>query len=668
MSAQADYSRRKNEEKSECGKIPPPKDPARKARGEKSLLTFAKDYFPRRFKEEFGKPHLELIRSLERIIRHGGLHAVAIPRGYGKTAITDVAVLWAVLYGHRSYVAYFAATGPMARKRIIAVKRELMTNKGLGEDFPEVCKPIRHLKNVSQRAHSATCEGEPTRIIWAASQIVFPTIAKYPKTSGAAIECGGLLAASRGLNITTEEGEVRRPDIAILDDPQTRKSAKSRGQTKDREDIINGDLLYLAGHDTTMACACSITIMYDDDLGDRLTDRNRNPQWNGQREKMLIAFPKRMDLWDRYGAMQRAGETKQASAFYRKNRKPMDRGGKVTWDGMGDEGEDSPLQHAMNLYYRDRNAFMCEAQGTPEQPDQGDVIVLTAPMILGKRSEFQPLVCPPNTLKITAFADVHKPLLYYAVAAYGPQMTGQLLTFGAWPDQGKHYWTLTTAQRTIQQSLPTLGTLQAQILAALQNLGRMLAGLNIVRPDGKRQPVDLLMVDANWGETTDQVYQFAAGAPLPTLPSHGRYYGARHKPLGTSTPEAGANYGQHWMVPPIRPHRQARAAIWDTNRWKSDLARAIAAPPGTPGAWYLPSMPDDHLRMLTEHLLAEKAAKITGPYGDVDEYVLLPNEDNHLFDCCVGTLVGASILGLTRTAVPVAAKPVAKKSKTTVRF
>lgn len=658
----------------EIGDLPPVANPKRRANG-KHLTAFCALYFPRRFNQYFGKPHQQLIKALETIIKRGGLKAVALPRGYGKTTIIDTAVLWSMLYGHRSYVAYLAATGPLAKKRVLSLKRELATNPLLQEDFPEVCYPIRKLQGLSQRAHGQTYQGKPTSIVWGTSQIVLPTIDGSP-SSGAVIECGGLLAAVRGLQHVTTEGEVRRPDIAVLDDPQTRKSAKSRIQTQTREELVTGDLLYLSGHDKPIACVCSCTVIYDGDLAARLTDRKRNPEWQGQRERMLDAFPDRMDLWDQYGDLRRQelaekGTAAAANALYRSHRKQMDKGAKVTWDGMGSKEEDSPIQHAMNLYYRDRAAFACEAQNEPEQPGTGDIVQITLPMILGKRSEYPPLTCPPNTQKITAFIDVHKPLLYYALAAYGPQLAGQLLAFGTWPRQSKHYFTLTTAQRTIQTALPSLGTLQAQILRALREAAGMLLALEIKRPDGKRQPIDLLMVDANWGATTDQVYEFAASAPLPTLPSHGRFYGARHKPIGMGQPEAGANVGPNWMVPPMRPHRQSRAGVWDTNRWKADFCRALALPPGTPGGWCLPAMPEDHIRMLAEHLQAEAAVRVSGPYGEVDEFSLKPNEDNHLLDCCVGTLVGASITGLTRTPTPTTTTPPkqsVQRPKRTVRF
>jgi hypothetical protein len=665
-------SRRDSAADAEIGELPPVEHPERVRKCGQSLKLFLTSYFPRKFKKPFGKPHETLIGDLQRVIRQGGLKAVALPRGYGKTTIIDGAAMWAALYGYRRYVAYIASTGPIARKRIQSIKKALTTTDELAGDFPAVCVPLRKLRNVSQRVHSQTYQGQHTAVVWSATQIVLPTIAGAT-ASGSVIECNGLLSAVRGLQHATATGEVIRPDIVIGDDPQTRKSAKSKGQTQQREELVTGDLLYLSGHDTPMACIISATVIYPDDLADRLTDRKRNPEWNGQREKMLAAWPDRMDMWDRYGDLRREelrakGTATAATTFYRANRDAMDTGAVVTWEGLGYRGELSPLHHAMNLYYRDRASFFCEGQNDPEQPGQGGATVVTTALILAKKSEYPPLVCPAGTVKVTAFADVHKTVIYYAVAAYGEYLTGNLLAAGTWPAQGRHYFTLSTAPKTIQRALPTLGTIQAQILAALQATGAMLKGLPIQRPDGKRQPIDLLCVDGNWGETTDQVYQFAAASPLCCLVSHGRYYGARHKPIGASKQEAGTDSGPNWIVPPIRANRQTRAVVWDTNRWKADFFRALAAPPGTPGAWYLYQSPDDHLRMLAEHLLAESSVRTSGPYGEVDEYTLKPNEDNHLLDCCVGTLVAASVLKISRDGTRPAVGQSSPRPKRTVKF
>jgi hypothetical protein len=126
--------------------------------------------------------------------------------------------------------------------------------------------------------------------------------------------------------------------------------------------------------------------------------------------------------------------------------------------------------------------------------------------------------------------------------------------------------------------------------------------------------------------------------------------------------------GANRIIPPMRPHRQTRAVTWDVNRWKTDFRRAIASPLGTPGTWslYRATSDKEHL-MLAEHLVSETAALTSGPYGELEEWSLRPGEDNHLVDCAIGTLVAASIRGVTREGFQQPRKPAAKPART-VKF
>ena len=36
------------------------------------------------------------------------------------------------------------------------------------------------------------------------------------------------------------------------------------------------------------------------DVADQLTNKQRNPQWNGDVRRMIDAWPERMDLWEKY--------------------------------------------------------------------------------------------------------------------------------------------------------------------------------------------------------------------------------------------------------------------------------------------------------------------------------------------------------------------------------
>ena len=51
-----------------------------------------------------------MIRKIEAAVLHGGLFALAMPRGNGKTTICERAMLWACLYGYRRFGCLIGAT------------------------------------------------------------------------------------------------------------------------------------------------------------------------------------------------------------------------------------------------------------------------------------------------------------------------------------------------------------------------------------------------------------------------------------------------------------------------------------------------------------------------------------------------------------------------------
>ncbi len=83
---------------------------------------------------------------------HGGLFALAMARGSGKSSIAEVACIWAVLYGHRNFVCLIGSDEGHACDMLDSIKTELDSNELLLADFPEVCFPIHALDGISNRA------------------------------------------------------------------------------------------------------------------------------------------------------------------------------------------------------------------------------------------------------------------------------------------------------------------------------------------------------------------------------------------------------------------------------------------------------------------------------------------------------------------------------------
>jgi hypothetical protein len=62
-------------------------------------------------------------------------------------------------------------------------------------------------------------------------------------------------------------------------------------QTNYLELSIDEDMLELAGPDTKIAAVMPCTVTFPNDLSGRFLDRDRHPEWRGERFKTLYSFP-----------------------------------------------------------------------------------------------------------------------------------------------------------------------------------------------------------------------------------------------------------------------------------------------------------------------------------------------------------------------------------------
>ena len=215
----------------DIGEIPAVVDPARKARCEISFRDFCETYFQDVFYFPWSDDHLRVIDKIEKAVRTGGLFAMAMPRGSGKTVMCQTAVLWSALIGATPFVCLIAASAERARDLLENIKIWLETNPLLAADFPEATYPIQCLERITNRQKGQKYHGEPTRIDWASDRIVLPTIAGS-KASGVVISSSGMKGSDiRGQNYARADGQVVRPQLVMIDDPQTTESAWSPSQS-----------------------------------------------------------------------------------------------------------------------------------------------------------------------------------------------------------------------------------------------------------------------------------------------------------------------------------------------------------------------------------------------------------------------------------------------------
>ena len=636
----------------DIGELPAVVNPARKERAATDFRFFCEAYFPRIFYLPWSTDHLKIIAKIEQAVLHGGLFAMATPRGFGKTSLCEAACLWAVLYGHREFVALIGSSEGHATNLLRDIKIQLETNSQLKEDFPEVCHPIVALDGITNRCKGQLYQGKRTFIEWTADRIVLPTI-QGSAASGAILTVAGITGQIRGMSHQRPDGRIVRPSLVILDDPQTDESARSPSQCAAREATITGAVLGLGGPGNKIAAIMPCTVITPGDLADNFLNREKHPEWNGERLKLIYSFPTRKDLWAEYGKVlaegYRSGQGMAlATEFYQAHQAEMDEGAVVAWPVRFNHDELSAVQHAMNLLLQNVQAFWAEYQNEPKLDDQAERPPLQADEITARTNRLPRGTAPLQTRHITASIDVHQNLLYYCVVAWHEGFSGAVIDYGTWPPQPTTYTTLNNAPATLADRYPEM-SLEAMVYAALNDLTAHILSREWEQETGGILRIERCLIDANWGRTTDIIYEFVRRSPHAAilLPSHGRFFGASSRPISESTPRPHEKVGQNWRLM-CSSTRAIRYVIIDTNFWKSFVVSRLRTPLGEKGALTLFGDNPHRHRMLADHLCAEVAIPVTARGRTVEEWRVRPGySDNHLFDCLVMAAVGASIQGIS---------------------
>jgi hypothetical protein len=218
----------------DIGDLPNVVDPVRKARAAGDFRFFCDSYFPLTFHLPWSQDHLKVIASIEQAVLRGGLFAMAMPRGSGKSTISECACIWAVLYGHREFVCLIGSDEGHAMDMLDAIKMELDGNDLLLADFPEAVYPIQALDGIANRCNGQLYKGERTHIGWTAREVVLPTLKPdgwlqheelrpfvrddgTSKASGAIIKVAGITGRIRGMKYKRADGKTVRPSLLVLD-------------------------------------------------------------------------------------------------------------------------------------------------------------------------------------------------------------------------------------------------------------------------------------------------------------------------------------------------------------------------------------------------------------------------------------------------------------------
>jgi len=635
----------------DIGDLPEVVSHERKERAASDFRFFCDSYFPLTFHLPWSPDHLKVIAKIEQAVLRGGLFAMAMPRGSGKTTICECACIWAVLYGHRDFVCLIGSDEGHAMDMLESIKMELDGNDLLLEDFPEVVYPIQALDGIANRCNGQLHKGERTHIGWTAREIVLPTM-PGSAGSGAIIKVAGITGRIRGMKYKRADGHTVRPSLVVLDDPQTDESARSLSQCATREGILAGAILGLAGPGKKISGIMPCTVIRPSDMADNILSRDKHPEWNGERTKMVYSFPTEEKLWQRYGelhgeSLRTHGDIRLATEFYASERATMDAGAFIAWPERYNHDELSAIQHAMNLKLQDEAAFFAEYQNEPLPDETAEADELTADQIAGKLNRLERSVVPIGCNHLTMFIDVQANLLFFVVAAWEDDFTGYVIDYGTFPDQQRPYFTLRDARHTLAAVTKASG-LEGSIYAGLERLTGECLTREWRRDDGAVLRIERCLIDANWGSSTDVIYQFCRQSVHSgiVLPSHGRFVGASSQPFSEYKRRPGDRVGHNWRMPNVAGKRAVRHVVYDTNFWKSFVHARLAVSIGDRGCLSLFGKSSDQHRLFAEHLSAEYRVKTEGRGRTVDEWKTRPERgDNHWFDCLVGCAAAASIQG-----------------------
>ncbi len=635
------HERMKSLASREIGDIPEVLNEAKRRAAEKSLSYFCQTYQASLYTRPFSDVHYAVLNRMELAIKHGGLFAYAMPRGTGKTTIAESAVLWGILSAHRRYVVLISATEKHAQQSLDNIKKELSSNELILQDWPEVAYPIWALEGVSNRAPGQLLWGESTYLVWRGDQLVMPSVPGC-KTSGSVVEVRGITSSIRGMkaNLPGGRGSIR-PELVVLDDPQTDESAKSPTQCADREKTIKGTILGLAGHEHEIAAVMPCTIIHKGDLAERFLDQDKEPEWQGVKTGLLESMPTNTALWDEYADLKR-NRGDGAHNFYIEHRDAMDEGAVPMWDECYTKGQLSAIQYTMDLRVKvGEDAFWAEYMNAPLD-DIADGEVVTMDHVCEKTTAYQRWQVPPNVTHLTMHIDVHKHILFYMVVGWDMQFNGYVLQYNIWPETTRKYFTRRDISETLGKKYPGMGV-EASIYAGLKECTSKL----LFRAWGHTGlDIGICIIDANWQTPLVKKFCREMSWKARLMPGHGRFIGADRKPLDEYTDKVGDIPGFHWRIPAATSKNSTKHILYDINFWKSHINNGLLAPPGERGCIQLFGEADH--KCIAEHFTSEYPTEVSAKGKVVNTWQPYPGrEDTHWWDNLVGCAVGASRLGST---------------------
>lgn len=674
---QRDQIRRREERRAnKIVEVPRCKDKRRRNRLEKDDEAWLRYYCADVFWYDFTDQQRAMIAAIRSAVQLGGDQALAASRGEGKTTLCERLLLKYALQGLVKFSVLFAATATAAEDSLQAMREVIEQNKRIGEDYPEICFCVQSLEDTPNRAHYQLVTGRrhdngkaykavSSRFRWCGTEIFFPNVPGAPG-AGAIVATRGLDSASRGL-----KKKSRRPECALVDDPDTDETTENPEQAKKLEKRIDRGIAGLGDQQKGIARIMLTTLQKLDCVSARFTDPKCKPSWKGRRFRFLVSPPERIDLWEEYVALRQSNmqqvddegnftdpKARGAHAFYLSKREQMDAGAKVAnehrFNGMlledGSQLEVSAIQRYFNEVARIGQAAVSAEYDNSPVAESGPIESgITPHRIQRQLSGFDRRLIPAGCIKLTRGIDCRKVALHWVVRAWRADGTPFTIDYGIHEVKGTKYGSDEGLDVSLKRAI-------LEFLDESKDYGYHL-------DDGEVMPIHRTLIDAGW--RTDAVYAACIEAGLGVQPvmGFGKSNGctqANFSPIQKQTDD---------RIPGDGYFLSARQGLWlvcaDTDRWKAWEHDRWMTSPGKIGCMTLFGTSSDSDRLSDDekshhsyahHICNE--VEIEEPYkGGMRRRWKTKSENQHYLDASYYANVAARMEGILLTAKVSSAVP-----------
>jgi hypothetical protein len=617
----------------------------------------------------FGLVQKKSLSLTKHIIETGGKGVILEPRGFGKTTRTSNNALIATLQGRLQYALIISSSLTKAFEIMESMLAELQDNIELAKLYPVLCACFEHVSNNSFRKQ--TYLGEPTYIKANRDKIQFPIIPGQP-WSGAIIKACPIDNV-RGINLKIKygpmSGQVLRPQLVFLDDPQTDEQAISPITVDKMVKTIKKSILFGGSHAKPVSALMCATPIAPGDVPSHFV--LNEPAWEFVETKMVTKMPTNINLWlsdyakilldfDRSKPGDRTRARLAARKFVEENYQVLHEGHEVSWDwayawSEEPQTEISALQHAMNFLIENGvEAFEseCQCNVTPVINDS-EGIKSTVDEIVNKTHDLPRRYTALETTYICTHIDVNSAILTYATCASPKDFRPMMIDNGEWPDQHGVMWAKGDILNTLHRMYPQTTEVEEYIYLAVKDLINELGQRIYIREDNLEMQNNLILVDMGW--KVDPIQQAVRDSNFRNITCcyRGQGLGAKDKPFMDRHYTKGSQKHFHCATVPSRD-RTLKVLYSDVNYFKTEFHRGVRIRAGLPGSFsvYRPERIGQHL-LLGRHCVAEE------PREDVDEKLKTrvitwtkpsKSADNEFFDNIVGTFGGLFKLGCEKRA------------------